>query len=138
MNTPIMLALLTLVTGGILRFLWKFASSNQAYGPSFMLSQEIGFCLVFVVAHLVQKQPFDLSPRFTGVGILGGVLAGIGTLALYRGLRMGGQGSVLFPIAALTMIVSVPLTFMVYREPVTTTKLLGLGLGIGSIIFLTR
>ena len=138
MNTPIMLALLSLVTGGIVRFLWKFAAANQAYGPSFLLSQEIGFCLVFVVAHLMQRQSFVLSPRMASVGILGGVLAGIGVLGLYRGLIMGGQGSILFPIAALTVIVSVPLTFMVYREPVTATKLLGLGLGVGSIIFLAR
>lgn len=138
MNVPIMFALLTLVTGGLLRFFWKVASANQAYGPSFMLAQEIGFCLVFVAAHLVQKQSFDLAPKMTAAGVLGGVMAGIGVLGLYRGLRMGGQGSVLFPIAALTVIVSVPLTFLVYKEPVTATKLIGLGLGVGSIVFLTR
>ncbi len=138
MNTPIMLALLGLVTGGIARFFWKVASENKIYGPSFMLVQEFGIILVLIVAHVVQRQPFNLPPRMSGIAFLGGILLGIGILGVYHALRLGGQGSILFPIAALTVIVSVPLTFIVYREPVTVTKLVGLGLGIGSIIFLAR
>ena len=138
MNIQILLALLTLVTGGVTRFFWKFGSVNEAYGPSFLLLQSLGFCLVFGAAHFIQAQSFNLSPRMATFAILGGMFGGIGLLALYLAFDLGGQGSILFPIAALTMLVSVPLMFIVYREPVTATKLLGLGLGVSSIIVLTR
>ena len=139
MNTTIMLALLTLVTSGLVRFFWIFAASNRASGPSFMLVQGLGFCAVFLAAHLVQtSQPFRLSAGMAGVAIVSGVLGGIGVLALYLAFRLGGQGSVLFPIAALSVIVSVPLTFLVYHEPINIMKVLGLGFGIISIVFLTR
>ena len=138
MNIPILLALLALVTGGVVRFSWKFAAANQAYGPSFMLAQEIGIFIVLIGAHFVQRHPFDLSSKMTGVAILAGIIGAVGILGLYFGLSLGGQGSILLPISALTMLVAVPLMFIVYREPVTATKLLGLGLGVSSIIVLTR
>ena len=139
MNTPIVLALLTLVTSGIVRFFWIFAASNQASGPSFMLVQGIGFCVVFLAAHFLQSEkPFQLSANMVGVAIVSGVLGGIGVLGLYLAFRLGGHGSVLFPIAALSVIVSVPLTFIVYREPINVMKMLGLGFGVISIVFLTR
>ena len=71
MNIPIMPAFLGLVTGSIARFFWKVASENQIYGPSFMLVQEFGIILVFIVAHVVQTQPFDLPPRMSGIAFLG-------------------------------------------------------------------
>ena len=138
MNIPILLALLALVTGGVVRFSWKFAAANQAYGPSFMLAQEIGIFIVLIGAHFVQRHPFDLTAKITGVAILAGIIAAVGILGLYLGLSLGGQGSILLPISALSMLVAVPLTVIAYREPVTTTKLLGFGFGITSIIFLTR
>ena len=58
-----------------------------------------------------------------------GIIAGVGFYALLLAFRLSGQGSIVFPIAALGMIVSVPLSFMVYREPITATNLLSLGLG---------
>ena len=139
MNTPIMLGLLTLVTSGLVRFLWVVAASRGASGPSFMLVQGAGFCVVFLGAHFLQSgHPFSLSASMAGLAIVSGVMGGIGVLALYSAFRMGGQGSVLLPIAALSVVVSVPLTFIVYREPIDLTKMLGLGFGVISIVFLTR
>ena len=69
---------------------------------------------------------------------LGGIIVGIGFYAMLFALRLGGQGSVIFPISGLGMIVPVILAFVFYREPVTATKLLGLGLGVSSIIILSR
>ena len=138
MNIPILLALLALITGGVVRFFWKFGAVNEAYGPSFLLVQGLGFSLVFGAAHFIQTHPFNLSPRMATIAFLGGMFGAIGTLGLYLAFDLGGQGSILFPIAALTFLVSVPLTFIVYREPVTATRLLGLGLGISSIIVLAR
>ena len=138
MNTPILLALIFLVASGIVRIFSKVAGVNQAYGPSYMLVQSVCVAFVAIVIHIVQRHPVDLSPNMTGVAILGGVIGAVGIFSLLLAFRMGGEGSIIFPIAGLAMIVSVPLSIVVFREPVTATKLLGLGLGISSIIVLSR
>ena len=103
-----------------------------------MLFQGVGFCAVAIVIHIVQRHPLDLSPKMTGVAILGGFIGTLAISALLLAFRMGGEGSGLFPIAGLGMLVAVILSLIVYREPVTATKLLGLGLGVSSIIVLSR
>ena len=138
MNIPIVLALLSLVCGGIVRFCSKVAGANQYYGPSYVLFQGVGLCVVAIVIHLVQRHPLDLSPGMTGVAFLGGVIASIAISALVLAFRMGGEGSVLFPIAGMGILVAAILSFVIYREPVTAPKLLGLGLGVSSIIVLSR
>ena len=138
MNTAVMLAFLALVCAGGVQFFSKVAGANQAYGPSYMIAQALTFALVGVVTHLVQRHPFDLSTRMTGIAALSGVLGGIAVLALLLAFKLGGQGSIIFPIVGLSVIVTVILSFIVYHEPVTATKLLGLGLGVSSIVVLSR
>ena len=91
-----------------------------------------------VVIHLVQRHPFDLSVKMTGIAALGGVVAAITVFSMILAFRLGGEGSILFPIAGLSVIVAVILSYIVYREPITATKMVGLGLGISSIIMLSR
>lgn len=138
MNIPILLAILALITGGVARFSWKIAGFNRAYGPSYMLVETIAFGLVAVVMHLVQRHPLELSPKITGLAVFGGAFAGITVFSMLLAFRMGGEGSRLFPIAGLGVMVSTILAFIVYDEPVTVTKLLGLGFGVISIMFLSR
>ncbi len=138
MNIPIMLALVTLVCGGVINFFSKVAGANQVYAPSFMLFQTVGFGVLAIVIHLAQRHPLDLSPKMTWLGVASGAIGAIGLYSLILAFRMGGEGSVLFPIAGLAMLVAVTLSFVVYREPVTATKLLGLGLGVSSIVVLSR
>ena len=133
-----MLALVTLVTFGISAFFSKVAGAHQVYVPSYMTISSSCICLVGIAIHIVQRHPFELSAKMSGLASLQGILGGIGFFAILLAFRLGGQGSILLPIAALTILVSVPLTFIVYREPVTATRLLGLGLGISSIIVLAR
>jgi uncharacterized membrane protein len=138
MNIPIMLAILGLFGRGLATFFWKVAGANQVYGPSYMVVETLVFCLAAVLIHLIQRHPFDLSARMTGLASLGGILAAIAVYAMLLAFRLGGQGSIIFPIAGLGVVASVMLTTVIYREPVTATKLLGLGLGVSSIIVLSR
>ena len=73
-----------------------------------------------------------------GVASLASILGAIGIFAVLLAFRLGGHGSTIFPLVGLGLIVSSGLSIIVYREPVTATKLLGLGLGAGSIIALSR
>ena len=138
MNTPVMLAFLALFSGGLITFFWKVAGANQVYAPSYMVVETLVFCLAAVLIHLIQRHPFDLSTRMTGLAALGGIAGAISDYAMLLAFRLGGQGSIIFPIAGLGVVASVMLTTVIYREPVTATKLLGLGLGVSSIIVLSR
>ena len=138
MNIPIMLAFLALVLLGIASFFIKIAAVHQVYSPSYMIVASLSTCIVAVVIHLVQRHPFDLSARMAGLASLGGIIGGIGVIAILVALRLGGQGSIIFPIAGLSVIVAVILSYIVFREPITATKMVGLGLGVSSIIVLSH
>ena len=138
MNIPIILAIVGLFGFGIGSFFWKIAGVNQVYGPSWMIIEGLTFAIFGAVLHLVQRHSFDLSTRMTGLAALGGVLAGIAVFSMLLAFKLGGEGSVIFPIARLGLMVAVIGGFVVYREPVTATKLLGLGLGLSSIVVLSR
>ena len=120
-----MLAFLALFSGGLITFFWKVAGANQVYAPSYMLVETLIFCLAAVLIHLVQRHPFDLSPKMTGFGALGGILAAISVYAMLLAFRLGGQGSIIFPVAGLSVIVAVILSYIVFREPITATKMVG-------------
>ena len=138
MSIPILLALVTLVTFGINAFFGKVAGANQVYVPSFMTVTSLCLGLVGIVIHIIQKHPFELSAKMVALGSIGGIIAGVGFYTMLLAFRMNAHGSIIFPITALSVIVAVPLSLIIFREPVTATKLLGLGFGITSIIFLTR
>ena len=138
MSTPVMLAMVGLVGFGISNFFWKVAGERQVYGPSYMLAESLAFCIVGVAIHVIQRHTFNLSLPMTGLGMLGGMLSGVSVFCILLAFRLGGAGSVVFPIARLGVIVSVLLAFLVYREPITATKVIGLGLGMSSIVVLSR
>ena len=138
MNIPIMLALLALVTGGAVSFLWKIAGTNQTYAPSYMVVETLAFGIVGIAIHLAQRHPFDLSAKMTWLATLGGILAAITVFSMLFAFRLGGEGSIIFPIAGLGVTVAVILSYIVFREPINATKLVGLGLGVSSIIVLSR
>ena len=138
MNTSISLAVLSLFAFGIGSFLWQIAGVNQVYAPSYMIVEGLTFVMVGLIIHFVDRHSFDLSNKMIGYGMLGGVLAGIAVYALILAFSMGAAGSIMFPISRLGMIVSMMLAVLIYREPVTGTKLIGLGLGVSSIIVLSR
>ena len=138
MNTPILLALVTLVTLGIVAFFDKVAGANQVYIPSWLIVNSIPYALLGIVVHLIQRHPFDLSPRMTWLAVVSGFIGAIGIFSLLLAFKAGGQGSIILPISGLGVVVAVILSYIVYHEPITMTKLLGLGLGVSSIIVLSR
>ena len=127
-----------MISFGIGTFFTKVAAVHQVYSPSYIVIASLFTCIVAIVIHLVQNHSFELSAKMSALSSLGGIIVGIGFYAMLLALRLGGQGSVIFPISGLGMIIAVTLAFVVYHEPVTATKLLGLGLGVSSIIILSR
>jgi len=138
MNTPLYLAFIALVTGGITAFMWKVGGTNGVYAPSYIIWANIFSILVAVIIHLAQKHAFELTPGMAGIASAGGFLGGICVWATLRAFALGGQGSIVFPIIGLAVMLSGTLSLVIYREPATPTKLLGLGFGAASMFLLSR
>ena len=131
-------SILALFAFGIGSFFTKVAAAHNAYSPSYMLVASLSTCIVAIVIHLLQSRSFELSATMLALSSLGGIIGGLGFYAVLIALRLGGQGSIVFPIAGLGLIVAVILSYIIYREPLTATKLLGFGLGVTSILVLSR
>ena len=127
-----------MISFGIGTFFTKVASVHQVYSPSYIVIASLFTCIVAIVIHLVQNHSFELSAKMSALSSLGGIIVGIGFYAMLLALRLGGQGSVVFPMAGLGLMVAVILSYIIYREPVTATKLLGLGLAVSAIVVLSR
>ena len=138
MNTPVMYAMVGFFGFGLANFFWKVAASNNSYGPSYIVVEGLAFTLVGVVTHILHRHQFELPTKIASLAALGGILAGISVLLVLLAFRSGGEGSIVFTIARLGFLVTVVLTIAVYREPLTATKILGLGFGVTSILFLSR
>ena len=100
--------------------------------------QESSRSMGILVHHFFQKHPYELTPRMFGVASLSGLATAIAIFGTMLALRLGGEGSIIFPIKSMSVVVAVLLSYYVFREPVTLSKVVGLGLGVSSIIVLAR
>ena len=133
-----MLALVALAAMGCVQFFRKVAGSNRVYGPSYMVISAICIAVFGAGIHIVDGRAFELSLEMTGLASLGGAIAGIGIFSILLAFKRSGEGSVLFPIAGLSVLVAVALSIVVYQEAVTGAKIVGMGLGVISITMLSR
>ncbi len=138
MNIPLALGFVALFSGGLGFFLGKVGISNGVYIPPWIVLIALIHILAALAFHAIQKEPFVLSPRMMGLGGMAGLFAATSYFATLFALKMGGHGSLIFPLVGLGVMVAVPLSFIFHNEPVTTTKLLGLVFGVTAIIFLSR
>ena len=138
MNTPIMLALIALVFHGLGAFFNKVAAEDGVYFPLFLMIVNLVYVVMAVVIHAQQRHPLNLTPRTIGIAILVGAFGAIGYACMFYAFQNGGEGSVVFPIVSLGVLVSVGLSFIVLREPITAPRLLGLAMAAGSIVILSR
>ena len=137
-NTPILLALIVMLSNAVIGFMWQIAGAKDVSTFSWMTVQSGTFLFGMMVIHVVQRHPFGLAPGMAGLASLTGLIGVISVFAILHALRIGGQASIIFPISGLGVMLSAMLSFLVFREPITATKLLGLGFGVTSIIFLSR
>ena len=138
MNVPILLAVASLIAGGLVAFTSQFGVRNGADISSFILVDGIVFLSLAVLMMIVTKSPFVLTGRMTWWAIVCGMFASISVFTVLYALKLGGEGSIIFPIQSLQVVVAVVLAFFFFFEPVTVTKLVGLSLGVGSLLILSR
>jgi transporter family protein len=77
--------------------------------------------------------------RFSGAAwaFLTGILGGVGNIAFFHALTIGGQASIVVPATALFPVVTVILAVTVLRERISLLQWLGLGLALGAIYLLS-
>jgi uncharacterized membrane protein len=138
MNIPILLAISAMLGWGVSGFFWRVAAANKTHQPSYLIVQGMLYMFTVIVIHLVQRHSFSLPSKMAVLASISGIIVAWAAFAMMLGLALGGQASTVFPIAGLFPLVPVVLSFIIFREPITATKLLGLGLGVSSIILLSR
>jgi len=138
MTTSITLSLIALFGFGLTNFFWKFATPHKPYQPSYLMVQGATYLTVMALIHLYQKQPFTLTYKLSTIAIITGICASTGAICTFLALSSGGEGSQVFPIVGLNMVVATILSIIFFKEPVSTQKMLGLIFGVVSIVFLTR
>lgn len=138
MNVPILLAVASLIASGLVAFTSQFGVRNGADVTSFILVDGIVFLSLAVLMMIVTKSSFVLTGRMTWWAIVCGMFASISVFTVLYALKLGGEGSIIYPIQSLQVVVAVVLAFLVFREPVTMNKLIGLSLGVGSLLILSR
>jgi len=77
--------------------------------------------------------------RRAGIGwaFLTGILGGVGNIAFFRALVVGGQASIVVPVTALFPLVTVILALSVLRERVGRLQQLGLALALIAIYLIS-
>jgi uncharacterized membrane protein len=90
-------------------------------------------CLPVVVPLIVSRH-FRLERNAKGIsyGIGNGVLAGIGSFALFAAYRTGGNTAVITTVTALYPLITVVLALLLLRERLTLLQVLGLAFAVAA------
>ncbi len=138
MKSGILLAIGTLVALGLADYVRTAAVSRRRVDNiSFMLVETSTWIVVLAIAMLLRGKGFSMSPKLISMPALTGLLGVSGILALMIAIGME-DGSKVVPIGRLSLILTAALSIIILREPLTATKLAGLGFGAFAVVLLSR
>ena len=69
MNMPIILALVGMITAGVISFLWQVVGADKMYLPSWMLVQSGTVAIGSIVVHVWQRNAFHMPPRMAALAV---------------------------------------------------------------------
>ena len=138
MNNTILLATISMACAGLASFSNKIATENQILFPTYLLMTSIPYFGLILILQNTTKEPMTFTRLSVTLGIIGGALGCIAFYTAYTALSRGGQGSIIFPITSLQVVIPVVLSYLIFKEPLTLTKLSGLGFSVIALILLTR
>ena len=124
MDVTIVLALVAMIGMGINGFGNKLGAAQGVYAPPFLLIINIMYCVA--------------ASKMIGLALLVGLCGSVSYVSMFTAFKLGGEGSILFPIRGLSVVVAVVLSILFFKEPVTLNRLLGLTLGASAILILSR
>ena len=138
MNNTILLATISMACAGLASFSNKIATENQILFPTYLLMTSIPYFGLILILQNTAKEPMTFTRLSVTLGIIGGTLGCIAFYTAYTALSKGGEGSIIFPITSLQVVIPVVLSYLIFKEPLTLTKLSGLGFSVIALILLTR
>ena len=138
MNNTILLATISMACAGLASFSNKIATENQILFPTYLLMTSIPYLGLILILQNTAKDPMSFTRLSVTLGIIGGTLGCIAFYTAYTALSKGGEGSIIFPITSLQVVIPVVLSYLIFKEPLTLTKLSGLGFSVIALILLTR
>src|SRR3989454_11910596 len=86
------------------------------------------------------------SPRLAGgksrkhgifYAFITGILGGAGNILFFKSLTMGGRAAVVVPMTSLSPLVTVILAFLVLRERISASQIIGLAVAVVAIYLLS-
>ena len=138
MSTTIMLATISMICAGLASFSNKIATENQILFPTYLFMTSLPYIGLILIVQNNAKEPMAFTPLSVTLGLIGGTLGCIAFYTAFTALSKGGQASIIFPITSLQVVIPVVLSYLIFKEPLTLTKLSGLGFSVIALILLTR
>jgi transporter family protein len=115
-------------------------ASNEIDANTNQVLFTVGLIPLFAVAMRSPRLAVGAGEvRRAGIGwaFLTGILGGVGNIAFFRALVVGGQASIVVPVTALFPLVTVILALSVLRERVGRLQQLGLALALIAIYLIS-
>ena len=98
----------------------------------------LGFLPITVAMLFSKNRSRAVNPRKGAMHGFGtGLLGGTGNIAFYMALALGGQASIVVPLAGLAPLVTVALAYVVLKESLTRLQVVGVGFAMVSIYLLS-
>jgi transporter family protein len=127
-------ALVALFGWGVWGFMSKLLTRDMSAAVLAFWSN-IG-SLALIVAYVVVERAARWQ-RNAEFALVAGVFAGIATVAFYIAVK-NGPGSVVFPLTGMYILIPALLGFILLREPVTASHVVGIACAGAAIFFLSR
>ena len=138
MHITLLLASISMICAGLASFTNKLATENQVFFPTFLLLTSIPYLILTYLLKTNSSQPFEFNTYSISLGLISGTLGCVAFYTVYKALELGGEGSIIFPITSLQVIIPVVLSIIIFKESITITKLWGLGFSLVALMLLSR
>jgi transporter family protein len=124
----ILFSTVVIVLWGVVGLLQKIGS-NRMSAKGLIFWTTIGY-LVLIPFLLHTASLGSARPRDLFVGIGGGLLNGLGALALYASMGCGAKASVVVPLTALNPVLTILLAITLLHERLTGFQWIGIALAV--------
>ncbi len=138
MKDWLVLALSASLIWGLWGFLGKIASKTIESQNLLIISSlgsAIALPITLLLFHKYFNFPINSSPHY--VALVSGFLGGIGALFFFLAISKGDASKVVV-ITAMYPVVTILLSFIFLKEPMSLEKVLGIGLAIAAVIILAK
>jgi len=107
---------------------------TSPYLNHFLFTIGLGFTLPFTIRKCKWK---EVHPKGLIWGIVAGVVAILGNIAVYKAFAHGGQAAVVIPVTNLYPLVTILVALLFLKERITWVNVLGIFFAIPAIIILS-